>query len=218
MRRSSRVFLVLCWLVLLVVPSGVRADGNLVVNGGFEAGEATVVPHWTSRPFSAEVTGVLAHTGDKSLHTTTTGGGVTEVYQAVDISAYGGRSVEVLGYMYGTSPVSGRIEAALSDDAGCSIAPSARILVGDLDGNDGSWIEAKRTVQIPEAPSYVYLCVLLTGEEDQLYFDDISVVVETPTAVGLGGLRASGGAGVMVALGLAAAAAMMGRPLRRVRR
>ncbi len=216
MGRSSRVFLVLCWLALLVVPSGVRADGNLVQNGGFEDGVLTDVPHWDSG-YTAQVTNTRAHTGDKSLQTTRSEG-LTEVYQAVDMSAYGGRSVEVLGYMYGTSPVSGRIEVALSDDAGCAIAPSARILVGDLDGNDGSWIEAKRTVQIPEAPGYVYLCVLLTGEEDQLYFDDVSVVVETPTAVGLGGLRASGGAGVMLALGLAAAAATMGRPLRRVRR
>ena len=217
MGRSSRVVLVLCWLVLLMVPSGVRADGNLVVNGDFEIGSNDFIDHWVKDLGLAEVSILYNHTpedlsGKQSMHLVIDQGW-TQYHQAASVPS--GRAY-VTGWALTTGVQEGRIGVAPADDDSCNIQPdlwTTVVLVNDQTPS-GEWQQGTIDLNV-DSP---YLCVFIRGEENELYFDDISVAVVPPTAVGLGGLRASGGVGVMVALGLAAAAATLGRSLRRVRR
>jgi hypothetical protein len=208
--RSSRVLLVVCCLILVVVPVGVLADGNLVVNGDFEAGLLTDLQGWTHRPPGqhAEINSGSGRAGTKSLHTTydERPSRVIEVYQAVPISTYRGRQGQLQGYMYADSPVTGSIAMAWTNSEDCVVDVGLRQVVESVNDRDGVWIEAKATFVVPTTPAYDYLCIYLSGEDDQLYFDDISVTVQDPTAVRMGMVHAGGGWG-MAAAGVVAVVA-----------
>ncbi len=215
MGRSPRVLLVLCWLLLaLAFPLTVLCGDIGVVNGNFET-LGDPIPGWT-RAIGPKAELCLDPVDNSSsvLHFTPDRG-FTEYCQAVAITNPAWDQLEVNLRVLAQATVSGKAEVALMSTADC-VGADGRITVVDIEGDVpvGSWTSARYVVDLEGSPTHIG--IFLSGEDDVLHFDDVSIQAADPTAVRMADLRGASAIWALVALGLSAAAA--GRPLRRVRR
>lgn len=220
MRRSSCVPLLMFLVaVSLVCPSRVRADVELVTNGGFEEGGPDTFTAWMpSSTRTAMRMMTHPHSGSYVFHTSYTGSpsAMTEYYQAVPIAAYAGKTVRVTGYLWADAVVPGLLEVALTDSDACEVASGDRTLIGSVGDFTGRWVTATRDVAIPGATTADYLCLFISGEDNALYFDDISALALEPSRVTLDGVSAR--AGMQPTLALVLLPLMAGLAYRWLRR
>jgi len=215
MGRSPRVLLVLCWLALaLAFPLTVLCGDIGVVNGDFET-LGDPIPGWIRTVGQkAELCIDPVDNSSRVLHFTPDKG-FTEYCQAVAITNPAWNQLEVNLRVLAQAAVPGKAEVALMSTDDC-VGAGGRVTVVDIEADVpvDSWTSARYVVDLEGNPTHIG--IFLSGEDDVLYFDDVSIQAEDPTAVRIAELRGASAVWALVALGLAAVAA--GRPLRRVRR
>jgi hypothetical protein len=190
---SRWVSLVVCLSLLAIMcPASVWADSLVVENSGFEYvdnGDPNQISDWTlSKGHVGERSSTYAHDGSSySFRFTSTSGGVSEYYQMIDLSGRNEQSLTVKGYLLysgGTLTGDPKLEARVIESSVECTSEGVRtpIALGENIGGTETWQEFSDSVTVPAEGEYK-LCLYLVGEENTLYYDDISVEAPGATAV-----------------------------------
>ena len=194
MRRSSRVLPILvCLVFALLAPAVARAGGPVVINGGFEDD----LTGWTiDKGAGMQSSGPSPTPGCESgeyclRFIRTEFPAETQYHQAIDVSGYPGALLVTAHILRADGTAPGQISVAFANDDSCALGPAAwtPVVVADDDTSNGVWHQGTALVTVDAED---YLCIFLWGEENQLYFDSITIT-QQPTAVRLGDLSVGHG-------------------------
>ena len=202
--RSSRVLVVVgCVILALVFPLMVLSVDIGVVNGDFETSDDPIQGWTLAIGPSAEL--ILGpHSGDSQVLHFTPSKDFTEYCQAVAITDPTWTQLEVSARVLAQEVVPGKVEVALLSSDSC-VGAGGRILVVDIgeDVAEDVWTSVKRVVDLAGSPTHIG--IFLSGEDNFLHFDDVSIEPVGATSVEMTGLRGSSGVWALVVLEVAVA-------------